>query len=679
MERPESYIGNHPEPEVESPPDDGAKWVALARDAYKTSDDFFSASLRKQIEKNISVFHSKHPAGSKYHSEEYKYRSKIFRPKTRSALRRHEATAASAYFSTADAVNCTAENQNDPLAVQGANIGRDWLNYRLEHSIPWFLTCLGAYQDAMTVGVAISRQEWEYREEMVMGFDGQFTMTTIDKPVITLIPVENLRIDPAASWVDPIKSSPYLIELMPMNVQDVMVKMEKGEWNLLTPEQIRSGNQTGRYDTTRKTREDKRQDSKDQTGGPSEYEIVWVHRNIVKVENIDFLFYTLGTEHLLSEPVPLLSVCKHGRNYVMGYCNLEAHKSYPAGVGEMGEGLQQAANDLENQRFDNVKLALNRRHLVRRGSVIDFRALTNSVPGGVVQVDDIHKDIKSETFPDVTGSSYQEQDRINVDFDELAGVFSAGSVATNRALGETVGGMTIATTDANAVGEYQLRIFTETWAEQVLRQLLDMGRYYESNRDLLTLVGGGLPPEQVIELLQKPMSVRVAVGFGATNPQKRIEKLSLGLQTVGAFAPQLLQKINVEEVLTEVFGALGYRDGKRFFSIDDEQDPAITALQQQVQELTQMLQTKQAEIEGRIKVEQIRQDGANEREMAKHELAVQLADMKGQLEFMMKQAGYDMDWEKLQTHRQVEGTKIMQAQDEMALKLSPANPTNEGI
>lgn len=666
MERPESYIGNHPV-ETEAPPDDGAKWVTLARDAYKTSDDFFSASIRKQVEKNISNFHSNHPAGSKYHSEDYKYRSKIFRPKTRSALRRHEATAASAYFSTADAVNCTAENQNDALAVHGANIARELLNYRLEHSIPWFLTCLGAYQDAMTTGVAISRQEWEYREELVMGFDGAFTMHTIDTPTVTLVPVENLRIDPAASWVDPIKTSPYLIELIPMNVQDVKAKMDKGEWNELTPEQIRSGNQTGRYDTTRNTREGKRQDSKDQNG-PSEYEIIWVHRNIVKVEGIDFLFYTLGTEHLLSEPVPLLTVCKHGRNYVIGYCNLETHKSYPAGIGEIGEGLQQAANDIENQRFDNVKLALNRRHLVRKGATIDFRALTNSIPGGIVQVDDVNKDIKSETFPDVTGSSYQEQDRINLDFDELAGVFSTGTAASNRSLNETVGGMTIASNDANAVGEYQLRIFTESWAEKVLKQLLDMERYHESDREILTIVGGEVPPDQVIELLQKPMSVRVAVGFGATNPQKRIERLTLGLQTVGAFAPQLIQKINTEEVLTEVFGALGYRDGKRFFTMDDEQDPAVSALQQQVQQLTQMLQTKQAEIEGRIKVEQIRQDGANEREMAKHELAIQLKDMQGQLDFMMQQNGSDIEWEKLKTHRQVEGTKIMQAQDEMSLK-----------
>ena len=38
---------------------------------------------------------------------------------------------------------------------------------------------------------------------------------------------------------------------------------------------------------------------------------------------------------------------------------------------------------------------------------------------------------------------YQEQDRLNVDYDELTGSFSQGSVMTNRKLGETVGGMGI--------------------------------------------------------------------------------------------------------------------------------------------------------------------------------------------------------------------------------------------
>ena len=90
-----------------------ADWLAMARDAFDVSDSFFGSSLAKQLEKNLSLFNNKHPSGSKYHTPGYKFRSKIFRPKTRSTVRRHEAAAVGAFFSTEDLVETKAENQKD--------------------------------------------------------------------------------------------------------------------------------------------------------------------------------------------------------------------------------------------------------------------------------------------------------------------------------------------------------------------------------------------------------------------------------------------------------------------------------------------------------------------------------------------------------------------------------------
>jgi len=59
--------------------------------------------------------------------------------------------------------------------------------------------------------------------------------------------------------------------------------------------------------------------------------------------------------------------------------------------------------------------------------------------GGVILTDELAgvKELKSS---DVTRSSYEMQDRLNVDFDDIAGSFSTSSVASNRKLNETVGG-----------------------------------------------------------------------------------------------------------------------------------------------------------------------------------------------------------------------------------------------
>ena len=65
-------------------------------------------------------------------------------------------------------------------------------------------------------------------------------------------------------------------------------------------------------------------------------------------------------------------------------------------------------------------------------------------------------------------------ERLNADFDDLAGNFSIGSVQTNRSLGETVGGMKMMTSNANAAGEFDLRIFVETWVEPTLRQIVKL-------------------------------------------------------------------------------------------------------------------------------------------------------------------------------------------------------------
>lgn len=632
---------------VEETDQEEIDWLSMARDAYETSNNFFDSSVRKQVEKNIDLFNSRHVSGSKYASEAYKYRSKIFRPKTRSSVRRHEASAATAYFSTNEVVKCQAANQNDKVARLGATIGENLVNARLaEPSFFWFQTAIGAYQDAMVQGCVISRQTWYYRAPS----DG-IDIDADDRAEIKIIPIENFRFSPAADWRDPINTSPYLIEMMPMYRQDVKERMtvadeKTGEppWNMVSDEELSSGNKTGSTDSTRSVRNNSRQDGKDIIERISDYDIIWVHRNIIKKSGVDYLYYTLGTTAVLSDPVPLKTIVPVGRDYVMGFCNLETHKTIPAGTVELTAGIQQEANDIANQRLDNVKLVVNRRSFVNRNAQIDVRSLTKSVPGGVTLVNDINKDVRYDAPPDVTGSSYQEQDRLNNDFDELSGAFSGSSVSSNRAMNETVGGMELMQNDSNSVTAYQLRIFSETWMKPTLRQILELEKWYESDPIRLSAAGEGIDPNEAIKALQKNIVVGLSVGFGATNPQKQVEKLAFGLGTIAKFMPQTLQLVNVEEVLGEVFGALGYQDGKRFFNLGEEgEDPQVAQLKQIVQQLQQQLQGKQAEIQAKGQIEQIKQQGMSQREMMKQQANLQLAQMQRDIDYIDEQIKAEMN------------------------------------
>ncbi len=142
-------------------------WLTLASDAFKTSTGFIDSNYRKRWEDNISYFSNRHPKDSKYHGETYKYRSKIFRPKIRSVIRKNEAAAAAAFFSNVDVVTCEPANDNDPLQKASAEVYQQLLNYRLQKTIPWFITLIGAFQETQVIGVVCSYQYWKYKDKTV--------------------------------------------------------------------------------------------------------------------------------------------------------------------------------------------------------------------------------------------------------------------------------------------------------------------------------------------------------------------------------------------------------------------------------------------------------------------------------------------------------------------------------
>ena len=129
---------------------------------------------------------------------------------------------------------------------------------------------------------------------------------------------------------------------------------------------------------------------------------------------------------------------------VSGNIEVETDRVYPSSAVSLISGLQKGLNELKNQRIDNVRQVLNRRYLYRAGSQVDVRALSKNIPGGLIGISapgalDSH--VTPLATPDVTNSSYQEEDRINLAFDDLSGSMAGSTVNSNRRMNETVGGM----------------------------------------------------------------------------------------------------------------------------------------------------------------------------------------------------------------------------------------------
>lgn len=597
------------EPPVEGEKSDGLQteytdWLRIAEEAYDSSTDYLDENYRKQWERNVSNFKNQHPSGSKYYSEPYKFRSRLFRPKTRSAVRRAEAAFAQAMFATRDVITLDPVDQSDKEMDDRTKVWEAILNYRLKYSIPWFLTAVGAFQEAKIYGIVASRQDWLREDRPGEDVTDEMTGETIpgepvileNRPRIELLEIENLRFDPGAKWYDPIETSPYFIELMPMYVGDVLEMMEAQDSLTGRPlwkkydrtDIIKYGQQTKKSnDTVSRAREGKsKTDPKDHEHQIREFEIVWVHKNYVRKDGVDWEFYTLTTRAMLSEPVESTSILGR-RPYRIGIASLEAHRTIPSSEVELQQGLQAEANDIVNQRLDNVKLVLNQGHIVKRDAGTDLLTLKRSYPGRIVLTDDPDS-IKTDKMPDVTGSSYQEQDRLNADIDDLTGGFSAGSVMTNRKLGETVGGMNKISQSGGAIQGYSVRTFVETWVEPVLTDIVTLIQAYESNELIDRFARTANVQMPMREDLTLKLSACVSVGFGELDPRERVKSMVESLMVLAKIAPWAVGGIDIKSVAQEIFSPIGYRDGSKFFAnLPDgppqrEQDPMVGLKEQQL-------------------------------------------------------------------------------------------------
>jgi hypothetical protein len=344
-----------------------------------------------------------------------------------------------------------------------------------------------------------------------------------------------------------------------------------------------------------------------------EFEIIWVRRVFMRTDDEHVVYYTLGDTALLSDPVEVDIAFPHmsgRRPYRMGICVVESHRTMPSGVADLSAPLQQEANEIANERRDNVKLVLNKKYHVARGRQVDVEALVKNAPGAVVMMNNPQPgmDVAEVSWPDITPSAFMEQDRINVDLDELVGNFSQSSISSNRSLNETVGGMRMLGQGASLMTEYLLRTFIETWAEPVMSDLLLLEQTYETDEVILALAGKKAQVWQKFgisritdAMLEQQLTLSINVGMGATNPDERLRKLLMAttsaIQVVNTSPPG----VNVQEIVKDIYAFAGFRDGSRFFP--DKADPRLVKAMEMVQQLQGQLQSKQGEIVANSKIE----------------------------------------------------------------------------
>ncbi len=290
------------------------------------------------------------------------------------------------------------------------------------------------------------------------------------------------------------------------------------------------------------------------------------------------------------------------RPYVLGTDTLESHVLYPESHVSSWRQSQDEINDFANLRMDATRQAVFPTAKVKAGRGIDYKSVQRRDGQGIILVKDMG-DLEWDRPPGVAAGAYQEGNLLNNDFDELAGFFSNSSVQSNRQLHDTVGGMQIMSANAGATSEFDLRCYAETWVEPVLSQIIMLEQYYEDDQTLLAVSGEKAKlwekygiSQITDELLESQVSLSTSIGYGSSDPMQQLAKFKttfdIAMPVLGMAVKEGRAEINYDEVLNEIFGKAGYRNGAaRFIKLSDGKQMS----QEQAKGLMDMLQKLKAE------------------------------------------------------------------------------------
>jgi hypothetical protein len=117
------------------------------------------------------------------------------------------------------------------------------------------------------------------------------------------------------------------------------------------------------------------------------------------------------------------------------------NRAYDTGAIEPTLKLQMAFNDMANEVFDNVSLINNKQWIKKRGSNINPMDMVRR-PGGVITVDNIETDLKSEEVGDIKASAFEMLKILDNEFQQASMVVNllkgipSGDTATEASIGQ---------------------------------------------------------------------------------------------------------------------------------------------------------------------------------------------------------------------------------------------------
>lgn len=267
------------------------------------------------------------------------------------------------------------------------------------------------------------------------------------------------------------------------------------------------------------------------------------------------------------------------------------------GVGEVEplESLQVELNWLRNQRMDNVNLALNKMWLVDTDTDVNPSQLV-SRPGGVI-FKSPNSVIQPLDFPDVTSSSYAEEDRIGRDIQTISGIIDVTDRGGESGFTNTATGQRIRASEQNTRVQAKIEnleegirkiakkmlILAEKFSDDsvLFREFLENGEveFIKTTKDLFKNVTNGI-------------SIRVETGSTSADSSFDRRNDALALYNLGLSAKQAGVPVDLVKLWKDVVQkGFGFKNPSETLEKGagggEEIPPELAALQDETTSLLQ--------------------------------------------------------------------------------------------
>lgn len=351
-----------------------------------------------------------------------------------------------------------------PEDIENADSADMLLHYQFERmNLPVKLVTF--YKQALLTGTSVAKIYWRYETKIEENGD---TKIVYDGPAFDVLNLKEFYIDPNAT-----------------SLEDAKYCIHK---TTVTKEHLETMEKKGIYKNIEKLQE-KNEDKERDIGGVKS-DNVYDENNEEDIELWEYWeddrVVTIADRRIILRDIK--NPFAHGKKPFIYIVFVPVpFEFYGIGAVEPLEYLQSALNTIWNQRMDNVNLVINRMWLLQRGAMDDVNQLV-SAPGNIIEVNDING-LQPLPTPDVTGSSYKEEDKIRFNMANTSGV--SDYVKGNDDYGKQVTAFEVRVKAEQSNGRFDVnfRLMAEMGLKKTAKMCHQLNQQFINEETIVRVVG----------------------------------------------------------------------------------------------------------------------------------------------------------------------------------------------